>query len=102
MSEHITCAACGAKYKWKPELVGKTVKCKCGEMIAVPVMREGPPLAALADEAQPAAKRVVTPSNAAMYADRVPKRYSAEEEPKKSKGGLIAGVLAIVAVAGLS
>lgn len=31
-----SCSACGKQYRWKPELAGKTVKCKCGNPIKVP------------------------------------------------------------------
>lgn len=30
------CAGCARQYKWKPELAGKKVKCKCGTAIEVP------------------------------------------------------------------
>jgi DNA-directed RNA polymerase subunit RPC12/RpoP len=32
----IRCEACGKKYAWKAELRGKTVRCKCGQMILIP------------------------------------------------------------------
>lgn len=34
---NIVCEGCGKKYRWKPELAGKKVKCKCGQMIEIPV-----------------------------------------------------------------
>ena len=36
----ITCDACGRHYAWKPQIAGKKVKCKCGQVLTVPV---GPP-----------------------------------------------------------
>src|SRR4051794_30652218 len=30
------CSACQRRYTWKPELAGKRVKCKCGEVMRVP------------------------------------------------------------------
>lgn len=30
----ISCPDCGASYPWKPQLAGKKVRCKCGEMFA--------------------------------------------------------------------
>ena len=30
-----SCQSCGAKYRWKPELAGKKVKCKCGTVMTV-------------------------------------------------------------------
>jgi len=32
----IVCDGCGRRYTWKPQLAGKTVKCKCGAAITVP------------------------------------------------------------------
>lgn len=31
-----TCGGCSKSYKWKPELAGKKVRCKCGQVIEVP------------------------------------------------------------------
>ena len=31
-----SCDKCGKSYKWKPELAGKKVKCKCGNIMAAP------------------------------------------------------------------
>lgn len=31
-----SCGKCGKSYKWKPELAGKKVKCKCGQIMAAP------------------------------------------------------------------
>ncbi|MGB7156785.1 MAG: hypothetical protein WBD40_01885, partial [Tepidisphaeraceae bacterium] len=31
-----TCSGCGKSYKWKPELAGKKVKCKCGTVMSAP------------------------------------------------------------------
>lgn len=30
----ISCPACGSSYPWKPQLAGKKVRCKCGELFA--------------------------------------------------------------------
>jgi hypothetical protein len=35
-ADFIFCPSCGKKYAWKPDLGGKKVRCKCGEVIAVP------------------------------------------------------------------
>jgi hypothetical protein len=37
-----SCSGCGKKYVWKPELAGKTVKCKCGQGIPVPAAAASP------------------------------------------------------------
>jgi len=31
-----SCGKCGKSYKWKPELAGKKVKCKCGNIMSAP------------------------------------------------------------------
>jgi hypothetical protein len=41
-----SCSACNKQYRWKPELAGKTVKCKCGQPLAVPRQPGGTPKAA--------------------------------------------------------
>ncbi|QNN22952.1 hypothetical protein HED60_11965 [Planctomycetales bacterium ZRK34] len=33
---NIVCEGCGKKYRWKPELAGKKVKCKCGQVLEIP------------------------------------------------------------------
>lgn len=35
-SNSITCPFCNRQYNWKPDLAGRRVKCKCGNIIAVP------------------------------------------------------------------
>ena len=36
-----TCGACGKQFRWKPELAGKTVPCKCSAKIVVPATAGG-------------------------------------------------------------
>src|SRR5688500_3785632 len=36
-----SCAACGKQFRWKPELAGKTLKCKCGSPLKVPKQAGG-------------------------------------------------------------
>lgn len=31
-----SCSSCGKSYRWKPELAGKSARCKCGEKMHVP------------------------------------------------------------------
>src|SRR5262245_48172536 len=31
-----SCQSCGKSYRWKPELAGKKVKCKCGAVMTAP------------------------------------------------------------------
>src|SRR5687768_4012239 len=33
---NFACDACGKQYKWKPELAGRRVKCKCTHVMTVP------------------------------------------------------------------
>src|SRR5687768_282460 len=35
-----SCDGCGATYKWKQQLAGKRVKCKCGQVMSVPASLE--------------------------------------------------------------
>ena len=35
------CDACGQSYRWKPELAGKRVRCKCGQPLQVPAQPPG-------------------------------------------------------------
>ncbi len=35
-AEQFTCGGCARNYAWKPALAGKRVKCKCGQVMAVP------------------------------------------------------------------
>ena len=43
----VVCGACGKRYQWKPELAGKSARCKCGQMITIPAE---PPAAAEPEE----------------------------------------------------
>ena len=31
-----SCPSCGRQFSWKPELAGKSAKCKCGATIKIP------------------------------------------------------------------
>ena len=61
-----TCAACGKQFRWKPELAGKSVKCKCETTIRVPDAAGG--------VAQPKAARTAasTPAGAGHATGTVP------------------------------
>src|SRR5436305_2044463 len=71
-SGKIACASCDRRYTWKQSLAGRSVKCKCGATIAVPL--DDPAVAdandydllAPADEAptyhRPAAAAAATPA----------------------------------------
>src|SRR4051812_30463520 len=37
MPEKFQCTACQKEYRWKEELAGKRVKCKCGNALTVPL-----------------------------------------------------------------
>lgn len=67
----ISCPACGSSYPWKPQLAGKKVRCKCGELFAaVPptvlpaAPAEEPDIFALEEDSDfraiPAPKKIVT------------------------------------------
>ncbi len=38
-SDHIICSQCDRQFRFKPELAGKHVKCKCGNMITIEAPR---------------------------------------------------------------
>jgi hypothetical protein len=44
------CDGCRKSYRWKPELAGKKVKCKCGHPIVVPIPAPEPPQAVESDD----------------------------------------------------
>jgi DNA-directed RNA polymerase subunit RPC12/RpoP len=46
--EKIVCSACSRKFRYKPELAGRTVKCPCGSAILVPKPQPKPAPAATA------------------------------------------------------
>jgi len=48
---HFTCDACGKRYRWKPALAGRAVKCGCGHVMSCPA--EAPRDDALYDLAAP-------------------------------------------------
>jgi hypothetical protein len=60
----IVCGGCQKQYKWKPELAGKKVKCKCGTVVPVPAGQPVAPepaeddLYALAEDVRPAATAI--------------------------------------------
>lgn len=35
-TEQFLCQGCGRSYRWKPELSGRKVKCKCGQVMTAP------------------------------------------------------------------
>lgn len=42
MSATFACSACGRQYPWKPELAGRSAKCKCGQVMTVPATASAP------------------------------------------------------------
>ncbi len=83
-----TCAGCSKTYAWKPELAGKKVRCKCGQVMSVPKARapeadlDGPPelddLYEIAGEREEKARR--TPQTTSAGELRCPSCQS-EVEP---------------------
>jgi hypothetical protein len=63
-----SCAACGKQYRWKPEIAGKKVKCKCGNPLSVPATPPTP--------GRPAARQAVVQPGLAAAA------RSAEVRPR--------------------
>ena len=60
-----SCSACGKQYRWKPELAGKSVKCKCGSAMRVPTQPGGVATA-------PAAPRATASAGAPRSAHAAP------------------------------
>src|SRR3954471_15865206 len=63
----IHCATCGKRFRYKPELAGRTVKCPCGAAILVPrpkpsVIEDGDDPDKEYDFADPEPVRPATPS----------------------------------------
>src|SRR5438128_10730312 len=74
-SGKIVCGACGRQYGWKPELAGRTVKCKCGA--AITVTRESPVAAAAAPEGYDVAEGAADSAPAYAPAAYAPPSYNA-------------------------
>lgn len=67
-----TCAACGRQFRWKPELAGKSVKCKCTATVTVPADAGG--VARVKAATAPAAAKPagVVPAQAVRKASAAP------------------------------
>jgi hypothetical protein len=42
VADQFSCDACGKAYRWKPELAGRRVKCKCGQVMTVREAQSAP------------------------------------------------------------
>jgi hypothetical protein len=86
-SPKFACEGCKRNYTWKPEIAGKRVKCKCGQVLTVPQKIEAPAeaeaddLYALAEDADKAAAQ---PSRLVAAAAALP--------PPKPVGATATGV----------
>ena len=74
-SGKIVCESCGRQYGWKPELAGRTVKCKCGAAITVP--RESPVAAVAAPDGYDLADGAADSAPTYAPAAYTPPAYSA-------------------------
>jgi len=74
MAEQITCTGCGKAYRVKPELAGKKVKCKCGEVFEMPASprAEGDEIGDLEMAAAPEPTKPAKPTKAAPPPDVQP------------------------------
>ena len=50
---NLVCDGCGRRFAWKPAYAGKSLKCKCGQVIKAPAKA---PMASAAERSKPAAK----------------------------------------------
>lgn len=61
------CGNCGKRYAWKPQLAGRKVSCKCGQLFVVPSeppQQDEPPHYELAAEPAPAVAPAASPPHA--------------------------------------
>src|SRR5438552_6678520 len=89
----IVCPSCNKSYRWKSELAGKRVKCKCGTNIDVPQALPDEPdedhVYDMVDaEPPPAPKPPVMPARPAVAAS--PKRAATKAAPARGAGSFIA------------
>src|SRR5438105_1170669 len=62
-SPKFPCPSCGKQYTWKPALAGKSAKCACGALVAVPATAPEAVIEDIYDvafEAAPAVKPSIT------------------------------------------
>jgi len=113
----IVCTACGRTARYRPELAGKQVRCKCGHIISVPKTLEEPlGHAPVSSEAAPddlydireEPKTVKTPSPAAddspLPRAPAPSMYPTSSRPKtpdagQERSGLLRWVIVVVILA---
>src|SRR5688500_8558335 len=94
-----SCPSCGRQFTWKPELAGRSAKCKCGGTIKVPQQPQSasaPPSPTRAPAAAPAASDDGNPLDAYDF--------STAETPapkKASRGGGAAAAAVPVADSGM-
>jgi hypothetical protein len=71
------CEICGRKYKWKPALAGRKVKCACGEEIVCPAVApaDGDELYDFAEPQRPAPRAATAPSAPAAKPHAAPLQY---------------------------
>ena len=101
----IACTRCERRYAWRPELAGKSVRCKCGGQVVVPAAPAGP--AALSAAETPAARPVTAVRPTLPYRSSAPtreeKRFSYDNmvDPRRDIyapiGVLATGTIALMA-----
>jgi hypothetical protein len=75
----IVCTACGRTGPFRPEMAGKRVKCKCGNLISVPKLSEERRKAKAEDDSEPLRPEPLPEKSAAEDL------YDIREEPKPAK-----------------
>jgi hypothetical protein len=78
------CPGCGRQFRWKPQLAGKQVKCKCGSILTVP----DNPQAAAADAPRPKQPTAHVPARRAAPA--AAPRPAADDDPLAALAGAAA------------
>ena len=91
-----SCPSCGRQFTWKPELAGRSAKCKCGGTIKVPQQPQATSAPGRAPAAAPAASDDGNPLDAYDFSTA-----EAPAPKKASRGGGAAAAAAPVADSGM-
>jgi len=87
------CEACGQTYAWKPQLAGKTARCRCGASLRIPL---NPPAAPAASPGSPPLPALAYGSRPLNQREEALARARRNFDPEKFRN--LHGPLAIIAV----
>ena len=93
----ISCPHCGKRYRWKPDLAGKKVTCKCGQKMRLPAEAGGqaeaigdPPGPDIEAEAQAQAEARQADPGESTYGLDMPEDQPGGDKPKVGAAAIIA------------